>query len=157
MFKTIHFFVVVVLFNGASLGQEVIGNLGDTYSNESLSLSFTLGEVFIGDLSNNNAFVSQGFHQTYTPEAPAVLSSHVKDANILVYPNPTAEILKIDSKDQKLDSYAFYDLQGKLILQAKIIQSHVTIDLSGVSDGVYRLILNNSNNQTISYLIIKIR
>ena len=44
--------------------QEVVATQGDSYSNTSGSIDFTIGEVITATGSNGAADITQGFHQT---------------------------------------------------------------------------------------------
>ena len=47
-----------------SLGQEVVSTQGDSYTNASGSIDFTIGEVVINTVTDGTNDLTQGFHQT---------------------------------------------------------------------------------------------
>ena len=53
-----------LLLPAVSFGQEVISSQGDSYSNASGSVDFTIGEVVIATGTDGNNDLTQGFHQT---------------------------------------------------------------------------------------------
>ena len=62
--------------------------------------------------------------------------------SISIYPNPVDEILTIEAPKQAI-SYEIYDAAGKLSL-SNSISNFATIDLSGLSAGVYLLQINTT-------------
>ena len=58
-------------------------------------------------------------------------------------PNPVADRLLIDVKNTHSVEYALYSSEGKCIIDGTI-DDHVTLDLSGISAGLYILHISNS-------------
>jgi xyloglucan-specific exo-beta-1,4-glucanase len=70
-------------------------------------------------------------------------------ASVLVYPNPTVDVVHIDSKNLK--SATLYDMNGK-----KLLESNKTeISVSHLPKGVYVLRIVTSDNSIVSKKIIK--
>jgi len=70
-------------------------------------------------------------------------------ASVLVYPNPTVDVVHIDSKNLK--SATLYDMNGK-----KLLESNKTeISVSQLPKGVYVLRIVTSDNSIVSKKIIK--
>ena len=66
------------------------------------------------------------------------------EAGLVVYPNPTSDVLHIASENQPINSIAVYDILGKQYISIEQINSENTrIDLSGLSQGVYFIKINN--------------
>lgn len=57
--------------------------------------------------------------------------------NIKVYPNPTSNILNIESTDNSILNTVLYDLQGSVVNPFKLDSS--TLDLNALPDGIYIL------------------
>jgi len=70
-------------------------------------------------------------------------------AKVLIYPNPVADIVHIDSKD--LRSAVLYDMNGKKILES----NKKEINVSQLPKGVYVLRIVTSDNSMVSKKIIK--
>ena len=75
------------LATGTVSAQEVVSTQGDSYSNTSGSIDFTLGEVIIATGTDGTNNITQGFHQTnwnflgvedFSPNYEAI-----------IFPNPT--------------------------------------------------------------------
>jgi len=74
-----------------SFSQEVISSQGDSYSNASGSVDFTIGEVVIDTGSDVNNEITQGFHQTNWNFLG--LDDHNPSVEVSVYPNPLGKHL----------------------------------------------------------------
>lgn len=70
--------------------------------------------------------------------------------DILIYPNPTNGILKINSKEG-IKSISFYNIQGKLIFKEKTN----SIDLSKFPKGLYLAKIITKNNKSFTKKIIR--
>jgi thiol-disulfide isomerase/thioredoxin len=80
----------------------------------------------------------QGIYSTYNACAAACVTTAINEeiSNISVYPNPVKDILIIEGNYISVD---IYDVFGKLVLSA---ESAKTINVSGLSSGVYMLNIN---------------
>ncbi|WDF47468.1 T9SS type A sorting domain-containing protein [Chryseobacterium sp. KACC 21268] len=70
-------------------------------------------------------------------------------AKVLVYPNPTVDIVHIDSKNMK--SVALYDMNGKKLLESNTNE----VNVSKLPKGVYVLKIVTADNSIVSSKIIK--
>lgn len=96
-----------------------------------------------------------------------ISSDHQKDKNpifedketkIIIYPNPTKGLLKIEIPDYIQNENSFfsiYDLNGKLHKKIKVEGIETQLDLSNYKDGVYILQINR-NGKNSSWKIIKV-
>ncbi len=55
----------IVIGYGQELEREVVGSAGETLSNSTIILDFTVGETVVGTVSNGSISLSQGFHNTF--------------------------------------------------------------------------------------------
>ena len=62
-----------------------------------------------------------------------------KGSKLLVYPNPTRGVLRIDSVDGKIDKIQLFDIHGKLIMQP----TQPEFDMSVLPKGIYLLKVNS--------------
>ena len=67
-----------------------------------------------------------------------------KDVNVIMYPNPFSDNLKIVSPNTGINSYTIYNINGQKILSNKIDDSlkEVNINTSNLSKGIYFVKLN---------------
>jgi aminopeptidase YwaD len=72
---------------------------------------------------------------------------NTKDAdNLMLYPNPTNEILYIEINNDEDINYFFEiaDLSGRIVLREKIIETKTRIDVSKLAKGSYIYSIKNS-------------
>ena len=87
----------LVLFSllaaGSVSAQEVVSTQGDSYSNGSGSIDFTLGELIIATGTDGTNDITQGFHQINWNFIG--LKDHSPSYEATIFPNPTSEVLNI--------------------------------------------------------------
>ena len=134
--------------------QEVIASQGNSYSNASASIDFTIGEVVIATLSNTGNTLTQGFHQTNL----TVLAIDDFDINYQarVFPNPTQDLLQVEIQNFEGLNFKMYDIQGRQLSKEKLNSINTTINTTPYAKGLYLLVILNENNQLLkTYRIIK--
>lgn len=67
------------------------------------------------------------------------LGDFEKDNLVVVYPNPSKGIVKIDAVDTAIKSIQLYDIQGRLLQIGLVNDASVSVDISGRAPGVYVL------------------
>jgi hypothetical protein len=82
-----------LLAAGSVSAQEVVSTQGDSYSNASGSIEFTLGEVIIATGTDGTNDLTQGFHQTNWNFVG--LEDHALNYEAIIFPNPTQDVLNI--------------------------------------------------------------
>ena len=149
-------FVLFLLFATLFVkAQEVISSQGDSYTNVSGNIDFTIGEVITFTGSNVENQLTQGFHQTNWSFVS--IKDHVPSFNALIFPNPTEDFLNIQASVFEMVSYSLYDEVGKLILKGVLSSEKTSLDVSKLQTGLYSLILNNPDNILKTFNIIKTR
>jgi hypothetical protein len=79
------------------------------------------------------------------------ISDEIVNVNdIKIYPNPSADLLKIKSNNKQLRSIDVYDNSGRLILSTKYLEE---LDLSGFTKGSY-LVKFNVNTSFVTRRIV---
>ncbi|MEO8148939.1 MAG: ELWxxDGT repeat protein [Bacteroidia bacterium] len=71
----------------------------------------------------------------YMPGISAIEEHAVN--SISVYPNPVTDILNINAKDNKIESFKIHNSIGKLILDKTVNQQNFQIDISQFNSGIY--------------------
>ena len=155
MFRKTALFAFTILFTINLFSQDVISSQGDSYTDSSASIDFTIGEVvtFTGSTIENN--ITQGFHQTNWSFVS--VQDHVQDYQAIIYPNPTEDFLNIQTSLYQDVNYLLYDEMGKLILQGNLSSEKTSLDVSKIATGRYSLTLINSKKALKTFNIIKTR
>ncbi|MGB5462787.1 MAG: T9SS type A sorting domain-containing protein [Aureibaculum sp.] len=149
-------FTILLLFLGILTvsSQEVIASQGNSYSNASASIDFTIGEVVIATLSNTGNTLTQGFHQTNL----TVLAIEDFDINYQarVFPNPTQDLFQVEIQNFEGLNFKMYDIQGRQLSKEKLNSINTTINTTPYAKGLYLLVILSENNQLLkTYRIIK--
>lgn len=119
------------------LGQEVVATQGESYSNANGNVNFTIGEVIISTATNGINDLTQGFHQTHWDFVG--LDDYMPEINIQVYPNPTQNIIVINSNTFENVLCNMYDGQGKLVLEQKLSGLETKLHVGHLATGAYSL------------------
>ena len=136
-------FLVATFFAAFSASaQEVVSSQGQTYSNSNGSIDFTVGEVVINTGSNGTNDLTQGFHQTNWNFLG--VEDYAPDHQVIIFPNPTQDVLNIKTSVYENVTYTLYDAQGKLVLQNILSAEQTPIQVSQLAPGSYSLTLNQS-------------
>lgn len=69
--------------------------------------------------------------------------------HLLVYPNPSSRSLQFQNTLENA-SFTIYNLNGKVILNGNADSGVNTVDVSGLSSGIYFIVLSNGFNAKIS-------
>ena len=142
-----------LLATGSLSAQEVVSTQGDSYSNVSGSIDFTLGEVIIATESDGTNDLTQGFHQTNWNFVG--LEDFAPNYEATIFPNPTSEVLNIRTSTFENVTYTLYDAQGKLVLQNVLSAEQTPIQVGQLAPGSYSLILNNQTQNLKTFKLVK--
>ena len=149
MKKHIFLFATFVSAFAAS-AQEVVSSQGETYSNANGSIDFTVGEVIVNTGTNGTNDLTQGFHQTNWNFLG--VEDYAPDHQVIIFPNPTQDVLNIKTSVYENVTYTLYDAQGKLVMQNILSVEQTPIQVSQLAPGSYslELIFENTNDGTLS-------
>ena len=147
-------FVLFSLFATITVSaQEVVATQGDSYSNASGNIDFTIGEVIIDTGTDGTNDITQGFHQTNWNFVG--LDDNDPSYEATIFPNPTSELLNIRTSTFENVTYTLYDAQGKLILQDKLSAEQTPIQVSQLAPGNYSITLTNETQNLKTFKLVK--
>jgi hypothetical protein len=127
--------------------QQVIGSAGDQHTNESASVSWTVGEVSTATLSSSSVTLSQGFQQGNLT-VNTLVDQDMLDFNLKAYPNPVIDILLLET-DEKQQRYQVINMQGEVVLNGNITAVLQEIDFTNLPNGVYLLSVDQKQTHKI--------
>ena len=146
--------VLFSLFASISVSaQEVVATQGETYSNASANIDFTIGEVVINTGTDGTNDLTQGFHQTNWNFVG--LEDHSPSYEATIFPNPTSEVLNIKTSTFENVTYTVYNAQGKLVMQNILSAEQTPIQVSQLAPGSYSITLNNETQNLKTFKLIK--
>lgn len=146
--------VLFSLFASISVSaQEVLATQGDSYSNASASIDFTIGEVIIATETDGTNNITQGFHQTNWNFLG--VEDFAPNYEAIIFPNPTQDVLNIKTSSFENVTYTLYDAQGKLVMQNILSAEQTPIQVSQLAPGAYSLRLNDETQNLKTFKLIK--
>ena len=146
-------FLFSLLSTIAVSAQEVLSTQGDSYSNTSANINFTIGEVVINTGTNGTNELTQGFHQTNWNFVG--MEDYSPGFKASVFPNPTSEVLNIRTSSFENVRYTLYNAQGKLLIQDILSAEQTPIQVGQLAPGSYSIILNNQTQNLKTFKLIK--
>ena len=133
--------------------QEVVSTQGDSYSNASGNIDFTIGEVIIDTGTDGANDLTQGFHQTNWNFLG--VEDFAPNYEAIIFPNPTEDVLNIRTSAFENVTYTLYDAQGKLVMQDKLSAEQTPIQVSQLAPGNYSITLSNGTQELKTFKLIK--
>ncbi|WP_299443357.1 T9SS type A sorting domain-containing protein [uncultured Aquimarina sp.] len=159
--KTIYTLLLLCIasaIQAQSIDTSVISNSGDINSNASHIINFTIGESFIGSITNTQS-IDQGFWSGVS-SLNELSTEEFTDGNsiVTIYPNPASDFFTIRIPDIHNYTVSLYNLSGQLVFSQKVNATLLgnQIDISSLSQGVYILNLSvPETNEKKTFKIIK--
>ena len=147
-------FVLFSLFATISFSaQEVFATQGDSYSNASGNIDFTIGEVIINTGTDGTNDLTQGFHQTNWNILG--VEDYAPNYEAIIFPNPTEDVLNIKTSMFENVTYTLYDGLGKLVMQDILSAEQTPIQVSQLATGNYSLTLTNETQNLKTFKLVK--
>lgn len=146
-------FLFSLLSTIAVSAQEVLSTQGDSYSNASRNIDFTIGEVIINTGTDGTVDFTQGFHQTNWNFVG--MEDYSPGFEASVFPNPTSEVLNIRTSSFENVRYTLYNAQGKLLIQDILSAEQTPVKVCQLAPGSYSIILNNQTQNLKTFKLIK--
>lgn len=110
---------------------------------------------YAGIDNHNNIAQYDNYISRFITSALLSVADFTTNNEIIIYPNPTKNIISIKSRNNTLESYKLYNTLGQLSKQGNIIDIDGSIDISEMAKGVYYLKLYSSKNTFIKKIIKK--
>lgn len=145
--KKLLIFGALALSSSITYAQEVISAQGDSYSNSSGSVDFTIGEVAINTGTNGTNDLTQGFHQTNWNFLG--IDNHAQNFEATVYPNPLGSELYVQAENFEQVTYILYDATGRIVAENNLNALETVIDVSALAPSAYSLVLRNENQENM--------
>ena len=153
-------FLIMLTFctvSAQTIDRQVITTAGNTISNDSHILTFTIGEPIVGKIQNNATIINQGFLAAANSDSTLSVDDQLLDTTIKVYPNPVTENLSIDLKDTGGEAkVTIYTMTGQLVKSKKLKAQNNSLNISQLKNGLYLVNLIFTDHKTIkTFKIIK--
>lgn len=139
-----------------TISKQVIGPGGQTFENGNNKLSYTVGEVVVGAMTDEDGSYQLG--NGYYPSLDlSTLNSDTPELQlqVKVFPNPATEMIYITHPTEQLFEVAITDISGKQILQT-LHQKERHLSVQTLTTGTYFItVTTKESKQTNTYKIIK--
>lgn len=150
--KKIFLFVICMAGMGYAYSQstqpEVIATAGDYYKGTNYTMSWTLGECVTETFASGANTLTQGFQQS-TYAVTAVKQPELKGITVKAYPNPTTNFItvSVETTNDALKGYSIelFDVLGKHLMNEKLKDKTLQVDMSIYRSGSYLLRVSNSD------------
>ena len=143
-----------VLLSVTCYSQEVVSTQGDTYSDGTNIIDYTIGETVISTGSDSTNDLTQGFHQTNWSFVG--MEDLQNDLHVSIFPNPTSDQLTIATSKNENYSYSVFDNSGRLVSEGKLMGEETHLNVSNYATGQYSIsVLSESGNQLKVFKLIK--
>ena len=145
-----------ILTGIVSYGQTSVVTSGGFVSNNSGSISYSIGQVAYQSVSNTSGSVSQGVQHAFEISTLS-LEENKFNFTLNAFPNPTTENLNLrvgNYKQEKL-AYKLIDLEGKVISEASMLSEETTIDMKQLPVATYVVEVHNEGKKVHVFKIIK--
>ena len=148
MKKLLIFFLIAIplLAKGQKVDRHVTAAGGDYYEAASTNISWTLGEIAVGNYIVGDLLLTQGFHQG-NMEVTSIGDFQAGFA-LKAYPNPVLDILIVETEKQDLN-YRLIDIYGKVLKNGTIETSSFKLDFTSYPSGIYFLWVDENQTHKI--------
>jgi subtilisin-like proprotein convertase family protein len=121
-----------------------------TFNGENMAGTWTL-TVFDSFTSSDDGSIEAWSLEICTAPIPTGINSTVIESNVVLYPNPTSNVLNVSFGNiQVVEHVTLTDLQGKIIIQEKNITSNnLQLDLSNYNNGLYLLQVQSKEDSKV--------
>ena len=139
-----------------SISKQVIGPGGQTFENGNNKLSYTVGEVAVGAMTDEDGTYQLG--NGYYPSLDlSTLNTETPELQlqVKVFPNPATEVIYVNHPTEQFFEVAITDVSGKQILQT-LHQKEQPLNIQTLTTGTYFItVTTKESKQTNTYKIIK--
>ncbi len=148
--------LVVIAAQNANAQQSPTSAGGDAIGSGG-SVAYSVGQMVYTTNNGVNGSVAQGVQQPYEISINAINDFNGVDLKMMVYPNPTPDVLYLTIDQEKLNafSYELVDVQGKKLALKPIVNKQTAINMEPFAAATYVLQVLLENQIIKSFKIIK--
>jgi hypothetical protein len=151
------FLPILLLLGSQSKAQETVNSAGGNAGGSSGTVSYSIGQVLYSTHTGTTGSEAQGVQQAFEI---FTVGTKAMDKNLIlsVFPNPAFETLILQTGEFKKEKlkYRLLDMQGKLLLEANILEAQTCIDMAHFPSATYLVnVYDQNNNEKQIFKIIK--
>ena len=153
--------LLIALTNGIlafsqTISKQVIGPGGQTFENGNNKLSYSVGEVAVGAMTDEEGTyqLGNGYYPSLNLSTLTTETSELQ-LQVKVFPNPTKEVIYITHPTEQFFEVRITDVSGRQILQTAH-QKQQPLNVQTLTSGTYFItVTTRDSKQTNTYKIIK--
>lgn len=134
-------------------GDNIVDNLEKVEVDNAEAGSYTIQVTHKGSLvggSQAYSLIVSGFDQL------ALNSKSFDSSKISIYPNPTNNVLFVNSFNNAISNYSIIDVQGRVVASKKIDQlNELEINMSDLNSGMYLIVLDSEYGSSTHKIVKK--
>ena len=136
-------------FSQLTVQNTILATSGNSFSNGTTVIDFTLGETFTATIPYGTSYVvTQGFQQPIRKKIgiiqPVTSIDELSNEGYGVYPNPFRGELVIEIPENEVVDLVLYDNAGRLVYRSTLSSVQTAIDLTELAPANYQLVLTNN-------------
>ncbi len=147
--------------NAQQVVKEIVASEGASLKGPEFSISYTVGEPYIGEANGPLVSLSQGFQQGLE-ELATSLQPSLFQTQLKVFPNPSSDILQIELRAEVPVGLIIdlYNAEGRLVLKERtkelMLAHSANLTVSKLPKGLYQLILYDQHLRLIDAFTLQI-
>ena len=149
--------LALLLLGEITKAQESANSSGANYTGSGGNVSCSIGQVFYSTNTGSSGSVTQGVQHAYEINSVGINETTL-DISLTTFPNPTKEnlTLQINHYNNEKLTYQLFDIQGKLLINGKVIAPQTQINTVSLPISTYFIhLVNHENKKVKSFKIIK--
>lgn len=151
-------FLITLCLSCGLAAQEGVVAAGGNASDNTGSVSFSVGQAFYNTASAISGSVAEGAQQPYEISVLSVVEE-AESLSISVYPNPAADYLYLaldsDAFSASDISFRLFDSNGRIIQNGKVISQQTGINMTNLTPSTYFVAVSQRNKDIKVFKIIK--
>jgi len=135
-------------------GQQAVTSGGNYHHNNTVSITYTVGESATKTLKGTDNIITQGFLQTKLI-VTGIYELPILDYKITAFPNPASESIRLTTEKAEGMWYELYDLKGNRLLHEQLKELETLIPVIGLESACYLLRIFEGKKAVKSFKIVK--
>lgn len=138
--------------------QQSFVTAGASVSGSGVSVSYSIGQIVYNTCVGESCYIIQGVQQSIEISVITGIEEAIGiNLEIVVYPNPTSDFVKLRVRNYQLDNLEFYlfDMSGKLIENTKITSEETLIRMQFLIPSIYFVKITDNKKEIKVFKIIK--
>ena len=161
MKKNLPLILLLIMTAANVFAQSAIVPVGGDAQSNSGSVSYTIGQIAVQSVANNNGSIAilEGVQQPYEIMTVGVDEYPQIVLNAVVYPNPTENIAQLQLNGFEIPADGFhaslYDGNGKMLQSVTITDDPTTFQIGQYATGTYYLELRDGRRVLKTFKVVR--